>query len=75
MVINDMSEERAKHPQEPAEGGEDKVEATGADKASDRDPGEDQDAEESSAVHSQDPAEGAEDQVQASGADKSESEE
>ena len=30
-----MSEERPVHPQEPAEGGEDEVEASGAEKAGD----------------------------------------
>ncbi len=66
-----MSEQQPVHPQEPAEGGEDEVEASGADKAGDSDTGEGPDSEERSAEHPQDPAEGAEDQAQASGAEKS----
>jgi hypothetical protein len=67
-----VSEERPQHPQEPAEGGGDEVEAPGADKSSegvdtpDR-PGAGRD---NPSDHPDEPAEGDEEDVGASGADR-----
>jgi hypothetical protein len=66
-----LSEEKNIHPRDPAEGGEDEVEATGADKASqDRDTAEGVSGRDESGQHPQQPAEGGEDEVEAPGADK-----
>lgn len=68
-----MSEERRQvHPQEPAEGSEEDVEAPGAEKAGeDRGTADGTSAEERSYEHPQEPAEGGEDEVEAPGAEKS----
>ncbi|MDP8900902.1 MAG: hypothetical protein M3N33_07110 [Actinomycetota bacterium] len=61
-----MSEERQPvHPQEPAEGGDEDVQAPGADKPSDTsNPGTaDEASEEKRSAHPQEPVEGGEDQV------------
>lgn len=65
-----MSEERRQvHPQEPAEGAEENVEAPGAEREGDSgNPGTFRDAEKQSSEHPQEPAEGAEDSVEASDA-------
>jgi hypothetical protein len=64
-----MSEERTPqhHPQEPAEGGDEDVEAAGAQRA-----GETDKAAEGTgpSVHPEEPAEGSEEDVQAPGAEK-----
>ena len=67
----DMSEEPRVHPQEPAEGGEEDVQAPGADRAREKE-GAAQDAgtEERPRQHPQEPAEGAEDDEGAPGADR-----
>jgi hypothetical protein len=58
-------------PRDPAEGGEDEVEATGADKAGqDRGTVEGASGRDESGQHPQQPAEGGEDEVEAPGADK-----
>lgn len=64
-----MSEEPQKHPQEPAEGSEEDVEAPGAEKADDTDRGE-ENAEGRPAEHPQEPAEGGEEEAGAPGAEK-----
>ncbi len=66
-----MSEERrAVHPQEPAEGAEENVEATGVERAGD--PSNPETAagpsEEQRSAHPEEPAEGGEDEVDAPGA-------
>jgi hypothetical protein len=67
-----MSEERPQHPQEPAEGDDENVEAPGADQASStgRTPG----SKGKPSVHPQEPAEGAEEDVKATGADRTKDE-
>lgn len=65
-----MSEERQIHPQEPAEGSEEDVEAPGAEKAGEPGRGQEENTEESSAEHPQEPAEGGEEDVEAPGAEK-----
>jgi len=66
-----MSEDRGIHPQEPAEGGDDEVEAPGADKpGQDRETAENASAEDRSKEHPQKPAEGGDDEVEAPGADR-----
>ena len=64
-----MSEERQQHPQEPAEGGVEDVEAPGADRPSSGE-GTTKEAGERPSAHPQEPAEGAEESEQASGADR-----
>lgn len=64
-----VSEERPQHPQEPAEGGEDEVEAPGAEKSSEGGGAwEAQGGKPSD--HPDEPAEGAEEDVGGSGADR-----
>ena len=68
-----MSEERRPaHPQEPAEGGDEAVEAPGAERSGD--PSNPETAEEAGgqqgSPHPQEPAEGGEDDEEAPGADK-----
>ncbi|MBA2694099.1 MAG: hypothetical protein H0U65_16665 [Rubrobacter sp.] len=64
-----MSEERRRtHSEEPAEGGEEKVESPGAGKSENRD----SNGEEKSPEHSEEPAEGGEDEVEEPGVDKPE---
>ncbi len=66
-----MSEERRRiHPQEPAEGAKEDVEAPGAEQARDDLGTSEEDTEERSSAHPQEPAEGGEDQVDAPGADR-----
>jgi hypothetical protein len=66
-----MSEEKGIRPRDPAEGGEDEVEAPGADKAGqDRETVEGTSGRDESGQHPQEPAEGGEDEVEAPGADK-----
>jgi hypothetical protein len=66
-----MSEEKGIHPQEPAEGGDDDVEATGADKpGQDRETAEGASDQDRSRQHPQEPAEGGDDDVEAPGADR-----
>ena len=65
-----MSEERQWHPQEPAEGAEENVEARGADRAGGVEGAEGLGDEARSAEHPQEPAEGAEENVQAPGAER-----
>jgi hypothetical protein len=66
-----MSEEKRIHPQEPAEGGDDEVEAAGADKpGQDRETAEGASAQDRSGQHPQEPAEGGNEDVEAPGADK-----
>ena len=66
-----MSEEKGIHPREPAEGGEDEVEAPGADKPNqDHETTEGTSGRDESGEHPQEPAEGGEDEVEAPGADK-----
>ncbi len=62
-----MSEERAQHPQEPAEGSDEDVEASGAERA-----GETDKATEGPlpSQHPEEPAEGSEEDVNAAGADR-----
>ena len=64
-----MSEERQQHPQEPAEGGAEEVEAPGADRPSSGQ-GTAEGAGERPSSHPQEPAEGGEESEQASGADR-----
>ena len=58
-------ERRAVHPQEPAEGGDEDVQAPGAERAGDpsNPEGADQADEEKRSQHPQEPAEGGDDQV------------
>ncbi len=66
-----MGEEKNIHPRDPAEGGEDEVEASGADKAGqDSETAEETGDRDESGQHPQQPAEGGEDEVEAPGADK-----
>jgi hypothetical protein len=67
-----MSEERPQHPQEPAEGGEDEVEAPGADKSSEGGGAPETPGGEGGkpSEHPDEPAEGGEGDVGASGADR-----
>lgn len=69
-----MSEEpRAPHPQEPAEGSEENIEAPGAEKAKETNTlgkPTDPDTEENSSKHPQEPAEGGDDKEGPPGADK-----
>ena len=66
-----MSEEKGIHPQEPAEGGDEEVEAPGADKpGQDRETAEGASAQDRSVQHPQEPAEGGDEEVEAPGADK-----
>lgn len=64
-----MSEERPQHTQEPAEGGEEDVEAPGADRASSGQ-GSTEKAEDRPSTRTQDQAEGGEEDVEAPGADQ-----
>jgi len=64
-----MSEERQQHPQEPAEGGVEEVEAPGADRPSSGE-GTTERAGERPSAHPQEPAEGGEEDVDASGAEQ-----
>lgn len=64
-----MSEERQQHPQEPAEGGAEEVEAPGADRPSSGE-GMAEGAGERPSAHPKEPAEGAEESEGASGADR-----
>ncbi len=62
-----MSEERAQHPQEPAEGGDEDVEAAGAERAGETDKG----AEGARpSRHPEEPAEGSEEDVDAAGSER-----
>ena len=66
-----MSEEKGIHPQEPAEGGDEDVEAPGADKpGQDHETAEGASAQDRSVQHPQEPAEGGDEDVEAPGADK-----
>ena len=62
-----MSEERAQHPQEPAEGGDEAVEVAGAERAGETDEGA-EGAQPSQ--HPEEPAEGSDEAVEAPGADR-----
>jgi len=64
-----MSEERPQHTQEPAEGGEENVEAQGADRASSGQ-GSTEKAEDRPPARTQDQAEGGDEDVEAPGADQ-----
>ena len=71
-----MSEERrAVHPQEPAEGADENVEAPGVERAGDPSNPATADAvsEEERSAHPDDPAEGGEDEVDSPGADRPDS--
>ena len=63
-----MSEEQ-QHPQEPAEGGADEVEAQGADRPSSGQ-GTTEKAGEEASAHPQEPSEGGDEDVEAPGADR-----
>jgi hypothetical protein len=63
-----MSEEQ-QHPQEPAEGGADEVEAQGADRPSSGQ-GTTEKAGEEASAHPQEPSEGGDEEVEAPGADR-----
>ena len=66
-----MSEERPRHPQEPAEGGEEDVEAPGAEQARNGEgPAEDAPEEAPQPEHPEEPAEGSEEDVEAPGAER-----
>jgi hypothetical protein len=68
MKEGKVSEERAQHPQEPAEGSDEDVEASGAERA-----GETAEATEEGPLpsqHPEEPAEGSEEDVNAAGADR-----
>ena len=66
-----MSEGKGRHPRDPAEGGEDEVEAPGAGRpGQDHETGEGAGDRDESGQHPQEPAEGGEDEVGAPGADK-----
>jgi hypothetical protein len=65
-----MSEEKGIHPQEPAEGGDEDVEALGADTpGQDDETAEGASAQDRSVQHPQEPAEGGDEDVEAPGAD------
>ncbi|MBA2345304.1 MAG: hypothetical protein H0V83_09515 [Rubrobacter sp.] len=67
-----MSEgRRAVHPQEPAEGSEEDVEAPGIEESRDDLGTPDNGAEERSSAHPQEPAEGGDDQIDEPGAHRS----
>ena len=63
-----MSEEQ-QHPQEPAEGGADEVEAQGADRPSSGQ-GTTEKAGEEASAHPQEPSEGGDEEAEAPGADR-----
>jgi hypothetical protein len=63
-----MSEERAQHPQEPAEGSDEDVETPGVERASGPRGGGDE--ESGPAQHTQEPAEGSDEDVDAPGAER-----
>jgi len=63
-----MSEERQPHPQEPAEGSEEAVDASGADRTKEGAQGIPEDAP-NQAPHPQEPAEGGKEAVDAPGAE------
>ncbi len=65
-----MSEERAQHPQEPAEGSDEDVQAAGAERAGDTD--KDTDEGPRPSRHPEEPAEGSEEDVDATGAQRAE---
>lgn len=66
-----MSEERPEHPQQPAEGGEEQVEAPGADRSGNHRKATEGAGDESKpSGHPDEPAEGAEEDVEAPGADR-----
>jgi len=66
-----VSEERRQiHPQEPAEGSQEDVEAPDVQQARDDLGVPEEDTEERSSTHPQEPAEGGEDQVDAPGVDR-----
>ncbi|CAA9445581.1 hypothetical protein AVDCRST_MAG82-3289 [uncultured Rubrobacteraceae bacterium] len=66
-----MSEERrAVHPQEPAEGADEAVEAPGVERAGDPANPEAADGAEARSAHPEEPAEGGEDEVDAPGSDR-----
>jgi len=65
-----MSEERPQHPQEPAEGGGDEVEAPGADRPSEGGGASAPGGQERPSQGPDEPAEGAEEDVGAPGADR-----
>ena len=64
-----MSEEEQQHPQEPAEGGADEVEAQGADRPSSGQ-GTTEKAGEEASAHPQEPSEGGDEEAEAPGADR-----
>jgi hypothetical protein len=64
-----MSEERQQHPQGPAEGGAEEVEAPGADRSSSGE-GTTEGAGERTSTHPQEPSEGREEDVEAPGAEQ-----
>ncbi len=66
-----MTEERAEHPQEPAEGDEENVPTPGAEKSGKREESGGSGAEQSSSQPPQEPAEGGEDQVEERGTEGS----
>lgn len=68
-----MSEERPQHPQEPAEGDEENVEAPGADRPSGGTT-EGTGSEGKPSVHPQEPAEGGEEDVESPGTDQAKDE-
>jgi hypothetical protein len=63
-----LSEERPEHPQEPAEGGEEDVQAPGTERTGDGERTAEDGAKPSR--HPEEPAEGAEEDVEAPGADR-----
>jgi hypothetical protein len=66
-----VSEERPQHTQEPAEGEEEDVGASGAERAgSNKGPAENAGDEEQSSMRPQEPAEGGDEDVEAPGADR-----
>ncbi len=68
---HEMSEERPRHPQEPAEGSEEAVEASGAERARNGEgPAEDAPEEAPQPEHPEEPAEGGEEDVEAAGAER-----
>ena len=68
-----MSEERPRHPQQPAEGAGEAEEAPGVERAGDEE-GTKADDKEGSVEHPQEPAEGAEEAEEAPGAERAEGE-
>lgn len=65
-----MSEKPRQHPQKPAEGAEEDVEASGVDKPGDSKDSEDANTEESPERTQREPAEGGEEEVEAPGVDR-----